>query len=377
MGIRALRAIPVALALAAVTVGQPANATPRSDDPVPVDKTVDYRMPMPLLGNILVNVRTSAEITKPTRAGGELRVTNLRQSITLPPNVVLAMHQVGAATMEISGGPGLVVDNAGTALPIPCGQATFPSTPVPPTGQSFTLTAALTCQPVVLPNAGPSKVALVDAFDATVTPRRADGSVTPLGTFTSPSTLEPGADPVLLAFDVPAGPREDPVHHVYTLTGNATVKKLNNGPYPIGPGTLDAARDTTTGAYTGTLTLPPTRGQWQTGPLPVAAEIVFVQDGALTGTLAQDSLSANGKVTLKFPKIWVAGREFGGPDCRTSTPADLVLTTAPGFDILRGGKATGTYTIPPLVDCGEYTGQLSAMFDGPDNAVAVDVTPKR
>jgi hypothetical protein len=53
-----------------------------------------------------------------------------------------------------------------------------------------------------------------------------------------------------------------------------------------------------------------------------------------------------------------------GPDCRTSTPIDAVLTANyPDYSITEGGVLSGTVTIPPFSGCG-VTEDLDPVFTG-------------
>jgi hypothetical protein len=62
-----------------------------------------------------------------------------------------------------------------------------------------------------------------------------------------------------------------------------------------------------------------------------------------------------------------------GPDCRTATPIDVVLTAKAGtYSITEGGVLDGTITIPPFTGCGvneDLDVMITSLVSGPNNYV--------
>ncbi|EOD68306.1 hypothetical protein [Amycolatopsis vancoresmycina] len=113
------------------------------------------------------------------------------------------------------------------------------------------------------------------------------------------------------------------------------------------------------------------------GFIPASATVKLVQAGAINGTLTAGSVKANAQVDVQLTKV----RVFGFPilsskSCHTVKPADVPLTSAPGFDPLKGGKLTATYGIPPFTGCGFLTGLITGITSGPGNKLDVTLTKK-
>ncbi|MFD7659008.1 DUF6801 domain-containing protein [Actinosynnema sp. NPDC059797] len=166
------------------------------------------------------------------------------------------------------------------------------------------------------------------------------------------------------------------VDYGYRLAGSTGIKAAN-GSVALAGG-IDAALDLSTGAFEADLTLNPTSGRFKAfGFVPVQAKVEFVQAGKTTGTLAAGSLKAMSNVTVKLPRVTVLGIPVSaGPNCRTKTPAQIPLGSAPGFDPLTGGTLAGTYTLPALTGCGPLNGLISDLTAGPGNTIEVDLSPR-
>jgi hypothetical protein len=73
-------------------------------------------------------------------------------------------------------------------------------------------------------------------------------------------------------------------------------------------------------------------------------------------------------MTIKLPQVAAFGFPLStSPDCRTSSPSEIPLTSGAGFDPLAGGTLTGTYTIASLTGCGQLNDFISMFAAGPDN----------
>ncbi|MBO0825311.1 MAG: hypothetical protein J2P27_15895 [Actinobacteria bacterium] len=164
----------------------------------------------------------------------------------------------------------------------------------------------------------------------------------------------------------------------YPINGTTHVAKTNSD-LTLGPGTLTATADLTTNQITsGTLTLPSATGTFtELGFIPVTATVAFEQVGQVTGTIDRvtGAVTATADVTLQITDLKVAGVDVGvGPACQTVQPASITVTTGPGFNILAGGPASGTYTIPQFSKCGLLgieTPVINAVIPGPGNTISL------
>ncbi|MFD0205706.1 MULTISPECIES: DUF6801 domain-containing protein [Saccharothrix] len=386
-----------------VVAGLLAGVGSGSAAPVQVDKTLTFTCPFPLIGNQVLSTRIRATIDAPATVGGELTTTDFSATVTVPPTATQGLTLVGAATVEGSAEAGVTLDNAGSKLDIKIPGLTVPKTPVPAEG-AFDVVASGPVPTAVIPKAGTTTVT-VGNYSTTLTPKKADGTDTGLGTFTSNCVLDPGQDPTLIRFDVSGGggpttttttsttttttttttvpttttTTQPPggIEYAYSLDGTSTIKKLG-GSVALGPGSLNADLELATGRFTGDLVLPPTSGKFSLfGFVPVESKIEFVPEGKTTGTLTAGAVKSSSKVTIKLPSVTAFGIPISNdPNCRTSTPADIALTSAAGFDPLKGGKLSGTYAIPALTGCGPLNDIVSGFAAGPGNTIDLTLTAK-
>ena len=131
------------------------------------------------------------------------------------------------------------------------------------------------------------------------------------------------------------------------------------------------------GAVTGTLSLQQTTATFYVfGFLPVTAYIGFTQVAPTTGTLTGGKLSTVSTMKVSVPYVSFLGLPFaGGSTCEGSSPITVALTSPGTFSPTAGGTLAGTYTMPPLVNCGLSTGTLNGFVAGPNNTVNVALAP--
>jgi hypothetical protein len=164
------------------------------------------------------------------------------------------------------------------------------------------------------------------------------------------------------------------VHATYPVNGSTFVKAANFT-LKLGPGTLKAALDASTGHITAALTLPNATGSFkQFGLIPVTATTQFINDGPTTGTvnLSTGAVKTTSKITLKIVSLSVAGLPVPvGDNCETTQPAVVKVTSQPGFNILKGGNLAGSYTIPQFGNCGLVTPLLNLTIPGSGNTITL------
>jgi hypothetical protein len=160
----------------------------------------------------------------------------------------------------------------------------------------------------------------------------------------------------------------------YPVKGS-TFLKAPNFTLALGPGRLSSKVNASTGAFTAKLTLPDATGSFkQFGVIPVTATAQFINDGPTTGTinLNTGAVQSTSHITLRVVSLQVAGIGVPvGPACETSTPATVPVTSQPGFNLLKGGNLSGTYTIPKFANCGLATLLINLTLPGSGNTITL------
>ncbi|SFP51987.1 hypothetical protein SAMN05421810_102828 [Amycolatopsis arida] len=186
----------------AVTAAAAPTAT---DDPVrttgEVNKSLNFSCEFPLVGQRSVTAQITATFPDSVPAGTPIDVTGFNVAVEIDAEITDAMRLVGAATVEGTAAPNVDVDINGTPLGVRLNGMRIPSTPVPESG-SMTVNIVGEVPSLTVQSAGQVSFAVGDEFSGRVTPRRADGSETSLGTFDLPCTMDAGQDPSLATVTV-------------------------------------------------------------------------------------------------------------------------------------------------------------------------------
>lgn len=340
----------LAACVIAFAVASPASAS------TPVDKELSFTCPFPLIGLQKLAVEVKASFEVPSAPGGTFTTADLAVAVTVPDKSTRGLALVGAASIEGTASAGVTLANGPLTLPLAL-PLTVAKTAVPASGP-FTTNASGSVPPVQLPNAGRTTLT-IGGFSARLTPKKADGSFTGLGSFTSDCTLDPGQDPVLLAFDLGTASRD------YAVTGSTTLKALG-------------ATAPVTGSFTGfTPAFDRTRAEFKVfGFVPGTADLQFGPDGPQTGEITGDGFVAHAKLALALPQVTLFGLPVADAGCRASAPIPVDLRSGSGFAPATGGPVTGTYAIPALTGCGTFTAYLSSLVQGEGNAFALTLTPR-
>jgi hypothetical protein len=370
--------------------------------------TLAYTCPFPLIGDQNVSVRIVADELPDAPVAGEPNpAVRITATATVPATATQGLSLVGATSVEGTASAVTTVDNAGVELPI-TPALTIAPTPVPASGP-FDAVAVGSAPPVTFPNPGTTTIS-VGNFSTTLTPRNASGGETGLGTFTSDCTLNPGQNTLLHTVEVAppttteptttttttttttgptttttttgptttttTAPPNEPVRITYDVDGSTTIAKLDSD-LPLGPGTLAAELDLLSGDFTADLDLPRSTGSFTLfNLLPAKATVELTQQGRTTGTLADGTVTARSSVVIGLTDVRVLGVPVVTPThrCRTTTPADIGLTSGPGFDPIAGGTLSGTYTIPRFESCGLVTPVVNSSIPGPGNTIDLTIS---
>ncbi|WP_410640482.1 DUF6801 domain-containing protein [Amycolatopsis sp. lyj-346] len=336
-------------------------AVPAAEASTPVVKRLSYTCPFPLIGLQKLDVEIKASFDVPSAPGGTFTTADLAVSVTVPDKSTRGLALVGAASIEGTASAGVMLANGPLTLPLSL-PLTVAKTAVPASG-AFTTQAAGSVPPVQLPNAGRTTLT-IGGFSTRLTPKKADGSYTGLGSFTSDCTLDPGQDPVLLSFDL-AGTQTE---YRYAVAGSTALKVLGataplTGSLTAGP-VFATALDETAADFKAF------------GFVPGRADLRFTPDGPQTGEAVDGGFAAHSTLALALPQVTLFGLPVADAGCRASAPIPVDLRTGPGFAMATGGPVTGTYAIPPLTGCGAFTAYLSSLVQGGGNTFALTLTAR-
>lgn len=171
---------------------------------------------------------------------------------------------------------------------------------------------------------------------------------------------------------------DEPPAVVYDVRGTSTLRTLTTGTVPI-TGRLAPALDVVTGAFSGDLSLHPTRARLQVlGLIPVTADLAFTQADRLRGTLLDGRLTAQARFRIRVPRLFLFGAlPLALPDtCQTRSATVAQLESAGRFDPFAGGRLVGTYAISDLTGCGLLSDFISTLTKGGGNTVDLALAPR-
>jgi hypothetical protein len=161
----------------------------------------------------------------------------------------------------------------------------------------------------------------------------------------------------------------------YWIDAKTTLKKLNQT-VTIPRGTFKGSIDIATSQLTGTIALPQATAPFNVAGLPLAtATFKMTQVKPVTGfvDLSTATVTATATVSIQIVKVTPIGLPFVnlvGNSCKTSTPVVVKMS-----GLITVGVFSGTYTIPPLANCGASTTALNLVIPGPGNTFRAVATP--
>lgn len=166
---------------------------------------------------------------------------------------------------------------------------------------------------------------------------------------------------------------------VYNARGTTLVAKPNST-VTLGPAVLHT-RVRPSGAFTGSLPLPPTTSSFNVlGLLPATATVTFVPGAPLTGQISSGGgtarITSTASYFIKLSDVSVAGLPASvGPNCQTTDP--VTIPVGGPFDLVKGGTLTGTYTIGNFSHCGLTTALINLLIPGDGNTVSLTLSHGR
>jgi hypothetical protein len=182
----------------------------------------------------------------------------------------------------------------------------------------------------------------------------------------------------------PASGANDSVYHFkFNVDATTHLKKLdqtivvNGGTFKGG---IDFGSGGTTAPLKGSIVLPPTQFTFRAaGILPlITATAKIAPTKPVKGylDLATVTVTAIATFNIKIVNAYATGTKINlvGDKCKTSTPVSVTMSGAASFGT--ASVFSGTFTIPPLQNCGLATRALNLVMPGPGNTFTASATPK-
>ncbi|MEU0372861.1 hypothetical protein ABZ070_21840 [Streptomyces sp. NPDC006283] len=165
-----------------------------------------------------------------------------------------------------------------------------------------------------------------------------------------------------------------PIRLDYPLSG-VTHLQGTGSDLELKPGVLAVTADLRAGTLTADTKLPPAPGSFKMiGAIPVSVTTEFIEPEPTVGTidLKTGAIKSTTKLILRLKDLKVAGIPTPvGSACQTEVPAELDLTSEPGFNALKGGKLSGTYAIPKFEHCLLATPLINMIIPGDGNSISL------
>ena len=163
----------------------------------------------------------------------------------------------------------------------------------------------------------------------------------------------------------------------YIVNASTTLAKLNET-VTVPPGKFIGDLDVVTGKLTGNLTLPPAKTTFTLAGIGLAtATFKISPTHPVTGTVNLKTLAvkATASFNVLIPSVYPLGLPINivGNSCGTSKPVSVTFSGK--FSFGSSSKFSGSYTIPPLSNCGLPTLALNLLIPGPGNTFSASFAP--
>ena len=187
-------------AVALVVAPTSAQADPVHTTAV-VTKNITFSCTYPLIGVREVPATVTATFPDSVAAGSPIDTTDFSVAVALDAETLQGLTLVGSATVEGTTTAGVELNVNGTELGVALPGLTIPVTDV--TGAApVTLNISGLVPSLTVKAPGQVDIGIGSAFSGKITPKRADGTLTGLGTFDLACSMVPGQDPSLVSIPV-------------------------------------------------------------------------------------------------------------------------------------------------------------------------------
>ena len=391
----------VGLVATALVVGAQASAAD------PISLTLNYHCTFPLVGSQSLKVVINTDLPTTVNTGQPTGAFDIKAVSTINADTVSGLSLIGATTLEGTATASATVAAPSLNLPVSV-PITLDKTNIPASGE-MNINAAGKTPSLTFTQAGQAKITVGD-LNLKVTPRKADGSVTgitPDGTIDAPCTQDSGQNNTLATITINGGGTTTPppttttppvttpptttppvttpptttppgggIKYSFGITGQTALKSLGSTA-PI-TGSFDADVNLSAKTFTGNLQLNPTHTDFKLfGFLQGSSDVKVVQNGPQTGELVGTGFKAH----IKFDTFLTTVNLFGipistDPKCGTVSSSTSEMTTGPDFDLLKGGKLSGTYSLSALQNCGSFNDIISAFAKSDGNTLDLVLAKK-
>ncbi|MEU8634620.1 DUF6801 domain-containing protein [Amycolatopsis sp. NPDC048633] len=399
---KTVAAAAVAAAVGLVATALVAGAQTSAADPVSL--TLNYHCTLPLVGSQSLKVVINTDLPATVNTGQPTGAFDIKAVSTINADTVAGLSLIGATTIEGTATAAATVAAPGLTLPVSVPIA-LDKTNIPASGE-LNINAAGKTPSLTFTQPGQAKITVGD-LNLKVTPRKADGSVTgitPDGTIDAPCTQDAGQANTLATITINGGGTTPPtttpptttpptttppttapptttppgggIKYSFGITGSTSLKSLGSTA-PI-TGSFDADVNLSAKTFLGDLKLDPTHTDFKLlGFLPGSSDVKVVQNGPQTGELVGTGFKAH----IKFDTFLTTVNLFGipissDPKCGTVSPSTSEMTTGTDFDLLKGGKLAGTYSLSALQNCGPFNDIVSGFAKSDGNSLDLVLAKK-
>ncbi len=183
-----------------------------------------------------------------------------------------------------------------------------------------------------------------------------------------------------LALTAPAAGAANPTFPFdWNIKASTHLQKLDQT-VSVPKGSFKGQVDLVTGKLTGSISLPPASTTMQVAGVGLAtATFKIAQVKPVTGTVNFSTFQAKAtsvfdiKVTKVAPALTPSVNLVGNA-CKTTTPVKVTMSGK--ASLTASSTFKGTYTIPPLANCGLLTPVLNQLVPGPGNTFTAVASPK-
>jgi hypothetical protein len=177
----------------------------------------------------------------------------------------------------------------------------------------------------------------------------------------------------------PAGAANPTYPFDWSVKASTYVKKMDQT-VSVPRGTFKGKVDLVTGRLTGSISLPPASTTMELAGIGlVRATFKIAQVKPVTGTVNFSTLWTRSTSVFDIKVVRVSpvalpSVNLVGDSCKTETP--VKVTMAGKASMTASSTFKGTYTIPPLADCGAATLVLNQLVPGPGNTFTAVASPR-